>query len=170
MALIEEGQLLPSAVPRAVERRAREAIQFAADQVLQRVAGERVQRQQHDVDQQDQRAHADAEVPMRYVAVIPKKEGANGVIPEEAKEDHGGVKKIAMDILQDEGETGLAAIIAMRRLSHGAGRRVEKECAIVGLSVVIAGRTETERKNQNQQCRREGPPTVRCVDERGIER
>ena len=73
MALVEECEFLPARMPGAVKRGAGEAIQLAAHDVPQRVAGERVQREQNDVGQQDQRSQADAEV---VLLVRPEKKKA----------------------------------------------------------------------------------------------
>src|SRR3989442_9320136 len=72
-----------------------------------------------------------------------------------------------MHVLQNEGKPGLA-LVAVSRFTDGAGHRVEEERPIVGLAVVIAGRAEAQREDEDQECRREGPP--RRLDEWGVER
>src|SRR5205823_11072781 len=66
-----------------------------------------------------------------------------------------------------ERKPGLA-VVAVARLSHGTGDRVEEKRAIVGRAVVIAGRAEAEREDQDQEGRREGKP--RRIEERRVER
>lgn len=154
---------------RTIERRTREAIQLAADEVPQRMAGKCVQSEQHDVDQQDQRAYANTEVELSVSA--GEEEGANGVIPEDDKEDDCRIKKIAMDVLQNKRKSCLATIVAVRAFTDGASRGIEKEGAIVSLAVVIAGHAEAKRKNEDQQCRGEPDrqPVMLAVNQRRVE-
>src|SRR5712671_7894898 len=105
MAFIEEAGFLPRSVPPTVGRCTGKAIHLAADQVPQRVAGEQIKREQNDIDQQHQRSDADAKV--KLLIGSRKPEGTNRVIPQEAQEYDGSVKKIAMKVLQDEREPGL---------------------------------------------------------------
>src|SRR5438046_9329650 len=84
------------------------------------MARQQIEREQNNVSQKDQRAHTDEEMAF-------KPEGANGVIPEEEKEDDRPVQEITVDILENEREPGLAAVILVGALAHRAGRRIEKE-------------------------------------------
>src|ERR1700704_5830610 len=117
----------------------------------QGMAGKQIHRKQHNVHQQNQCANADAK--MQLLIGPQEPEGSDGVIPEEAQEDDGAIKKIAMEILQDKRKTGFAAIVSMCRLAHGAARRVQEERAIVSLAIVIAGHAEAEGKSQNEEGR-----------------
>src|SRR6185312_3388473 len=130
------------------------------------MAGEQIQREQNDIDEQHQRTDADAEVQLLIGARKP--EGAYCVIPKEAQEDDGAIKKIAMQVLQDEREFRFAAIISMRRLAHGAARRIHEERPVISFAIVVAGDAEAQRKSQNQQRRRKMPPAK--VEKWGIER
>src|SRR6476619_3335491 len=112
------------------------------------MAREQVKCEQDDVDKQHQCADADAKVEL--LIGTRKPEGTNRVIPEKAQKDDGAVEKIAMKILQDERKAGLAAIIAMRRLTHGAARRIQKECAVIGFAIVVTGHAEAQRERQDQ--------------------
>src|SRR5947209_16093304 len=114
---------------------------------------EQVQRKKDDVHQQDQRAQADAKMSV-------KPEGTNRVIPEKAEKDDCAVKKVAVNVLQNKREARLTTIIAVRALTHGTGRRVHEERSIVSFAVVIAGNTEAQRKHQDQQRGRPGPPAM----------
>ena len=106
------------------------------------MARERVNREQNHVAQQNQSPNPDS-----YGAV--KEEGVNGVAPEKNEEEHGQIEKVAMDILKNERKCGFTAI-AMPAFAHCASGRVQKECAIVGFAVVIAGYAESQRAGQNQ--------------------
>ena len=127
-----------SRFPRRPKRHARKAIQLPADQMAQRMARKCINRQQNNIHQHDQRAHPNAETG-------GKEEGANGVIPEEGDENHRDVEKIAMYILKNERESGLAAIFAAAALPHSAPGRIQEKRAIVGLPVVVASRAKTKR-------------------------
>src|SRR5205807_4961603 len=86
-----------------------------------------------------------------------------------SEENHRDIEKIAMQILQDEGKCRLAAIRSAALADH-TGRGVEKERAIIGLPVVVAGHAESQRAAQNQQRGRKQPPMVMGVDQRRIKR
>src|SRR5260221_5652793 len=101
------------------------------------MAGKQIHREQHDVAQQDQRPHANTEV-MRVVR-RQKEESANRVIPEKAKKNDCRVKKVPVEILQDERKFGLTTIVSVGRLTHGTSRRVIEKTPIIWLSKVIAG-------------------------------
>src|SRR5450432_4311032 len=96
------------------------------------MAGEQVQRQQDYIHQQHNRSHADAEA-------VVKKESAEGVMPKKRNEHHRHVKKIAVQVLQDEWELGLAKILAARFFGDRAAGRIAKESPVVRLAIVVTG-------------------------------
>src|SRR5258705_3626393 len=98
--------------------------------------------------------------------VKPKRD--DRVIPEDEQEDDGDVKKIAMQILQNKRKSCFTAITMGTRFTNCASRRIQKERAIVGFTVVIAGSAETEWCPEDQQRRRQRPPTG--LDQRRIKR
>ena len=83
-----------------------ELVELAADEVAQRVAAERVAAEQDDVDGEDERAEADAEVacPSR----VGEPERLPRVVREDDEEDQREVQEVAVDVLQDERERALA--------------------------------------------------------------
>ena len=83
-------------------------------------------------------------------------EGDDGVVGEDAVEEEQDPEEVAVDVLQDQGEPGLAAVAAVG-VGHRAGRRRQPEGAVVGLAVVVAGEAEAEREDQDQQRRRVVP-------------
>src|SRR3954468_20884311 len=97
-------------------------------------------------------------------------EGVDCVVPQEAKKNECEKKCIAMQVLQDERECGLALVLMTSTFIDRACRWIEKKCPIVGLSVVIASRTETQRTTQNQQRGRKFPPAVTGIDQGRIKR
>src|SRR5437588_11580076 len=127
------------------------------------MARQQIEREQNNVSQKDQRAHTDEEMAF-------KPEGANGVIPEEAEEDDRPVEEVAVNILQDEREFCLAAVIPVGAFAHRTGRRIEKECPVISFAIVVAGYAEAQRKCQDQQSGRVVPPTMGRVNQWGVER
>ena len=123
----------------------------------QRMAGKCVDRQQDDVHQHHQRAHADAELPAEI-------KGHDRVVPEERHEDHRDVKEIAVHILQDERKRRLALILAMAALAHRARRWIEEESSVVRFAVVVTGQAKAERPAENQDRRGKRPPVVLRID------
>src|SRR5215471_17564570 len=75
-----------------------------------------------------------------------------------------------MDVLQNERKAGLSAVCSPAAFAYGTSWRVQKKCSIVCLSVVVAGRAESEGAGQNQERRGKAPPVVLRVDQRGIKR
>src|SRR2546425_12950709 len=112
--------------------------------------------QQNNVREQYQRTDADTEM----LAVGRwKPECRDRVVPENDEKDDGHIKKIAMQILQNERKAGFAAITVRMRLAHGASRRIEKESSIVSLAIIITSSAKSERRPENQNCGRQGPPS-----------
>ncbi len=109
-----------------------------------------------------ERSHSNAEPAVEA-------ERAERVVPEKPEEQDREIEKESVKVLEHEGKRGLAAIGAPR-LSDRAGRRVQKERAVVRLPVVVAGGPETEGPPEDQKRRRERPPAVLLVDERRVER
>src|SRR6266851_5875691 len=121
--------------------------------MTQGVAGESVKRKKEDIDRQDERAYADAKMAV-------EEERANGVVPEKNDEKNRQIKKVAMDILQDEWKSGFASVVVARRFANRASRGIQEECAVVGFAVVIAGGTKAERPGEDQERGRKFPPAV----------
>src|SRR2546430_17255354 len=110
----------------------REAVEGPAYQVAGRVAGEAVERERGGVDQQHERADPDAEA-------APEARRREHVAPEEDEVDERDVERVAVEVLEDEGEGGLAAVAVPARLAHRARRRIEEVRAVVGLAVGVSG-------------------------------
>src|ERR1022692_1051484 len=75
-----------------------------------------------------------------------------------------------MEVLKNERKRSLAPIAVFAALADGASGWIHEKSPIISLSVVVASDPESQRPNQNQQCRRERPPSMMGVDERGIKR
>src|SRR5262249_45558648 len=90
--------------------------------------------------------------------------------PQEEEKNDRCQKKVAMNILQHERKLRLAAVVAAGTLAHRARRRIQKESPIISLSVIVAGRPEAERKDEDQQGWGQRPPVVMRNDEGRIER
>src|SRR5262249_14403603 len=60
------------------------------------------------------------------------------------------VQKVAMDVLQNQGE-GLLASIVFTRFADCARGWIRPESFVVGAAIVVAGQTKTGRCPQNQE-------------------
>src|SRR5256885_11603240 len=112
---------------RARKIHAREAVQLAAQQMAQGVAGEKVECQQNDIDQQYDRTDA-------YTEAVFEEEAVYSVIPEKSEEDDRQVHEISMRVLKNEGEFGLATVSAAGFLRHSAARGIKKKGAVIGFA------------------------------------
>ena len=144
MVFVQETETAPSFKTGAAECRARKTIKFAAGKMTQRVAGKGVEGKKNDVDRQDERADADAEM-------SAEEERPNGVMPKKRNEENRKIKEVAMNVLQDEGKRRLAAIIAVRRFPDRASGGVEEKRAVVGFAVLVARSAKTQRAGENQE-------------------
>src|SRR6478672_6431094 len=135
--------------PQPVARRVLgEVPQPPADEVAAGVTGSGVGPEEDDVDQHDQRAEPDAEPAVLTV------ERPDDVVGVDERHDDRGVEEVAVRVLEDQREPGLAGVLAVR-LGDGVGRRRQPERAVVGLAVVVAGQPETEEERQDQQAERD---------------
>src|SRR4051812_49046292 len=75
-----------------------------------------------------------------------------------------------MNVLQDQRECGLAFVVVTATVIHRASRWIKKESAIVSLAIVVASGAESEWASQDQQRRREFPPSVTGIDQWRIKR
>src|SRR4026207_2279452 len=82
----------------------------------------------------------------------------NSVVPKDEQKDERNVKKVTMQVLQDERKCSLAAILMSARFTNGARRRIEKEGAIVSLTVIVTGGAKTKRRRKDRDGGRERPP------------
>src|SRR5258708_17325493 len=140
-------------------------IQLAADQVPERMTGKSVERKANDVDEQDERAEANAKMSAQV-------EGQNHVVPKESQEHYREIKEIAMQILQDKRERGFSFVTLVSAIAHRAGRWIKKECAVVSLAIVVAGCAKARRTAQDQKCRRQPrrQPVAMSINQRGAKR
>src|SRR6266487_232158 len=93
---------------------------------------------------------------------------ADRVVPQDDQENYGNVKKIAMQVLQDEGKAGLAAVTMRARFANGTCGWIEKECPVVGFAIVVTGCPKAERGPEDEDRRRQRPPA--WLNQRRIER
>ena len=139
------------------ERRPRQLVDAAADEVPQRMAAEHVAAEQHDVD----RRARSVPTPMpNDTAPVAGSVNQNAFHTSQARISENAEREeqqVAVDVLQDERKRVLAAV-ARARLADGAGRRIGPERLVVGAAVVVAGQPEERRDRQDQQRRRERQP------------
>src|ERR1700688_2352170 len=105
VALVEDGHPLPCAVARLAQSRLRVAVEPAADQVAPRVAAESVATEQDDVDEHDAGAKSKLDV------AVGRPEGEVHVIPEEARYDQHQVEEEAVQVVEEERECRLTAVL-----------------------------------------------------------
>ncbi len=96
---------------------------------------------------------------------LGRPEREHHVVGEDQRDHDRGVPEPAVDVLGEQREPRLTGVLAVR-LGDRAGRRREPERPVVGLAVVVAGQPEAEREDQDQQGRRERPPTERLSEVR----
>src|SRR5712671_856614 len=128
---------------RACERHARKAVKLSPYDVTKRMAGQRVSRQQDDVKQQDESADS-------YSNSSVKNESAQRVAPKKEEKDKPHIQKVAMEILQNKRERGLAPVAMLPALTDSTGGRIEEESPVISLPVVVARDPESQGPNQNQ--------------------
>ena len=123
--------------PRLVAQRVLgEVVDPAADDVPARVARQRVEEEQHRVDQQDHRAEPHVAPRAGLVA-----ERQDGVVEEDDVDDQRGVERVPVDVLAEQRQPRLTGVAPVR-LGDRARRRGQPERPVVGLPVVVAGQPD----------------------------
>src|SRR5262245_12635836 len=102
---------------------------------------QRVTRQQNNVRHQNERSNSDAKL---LPACRGKPKCGDGVVPQDDEKNYRNVKKVTMQVLDDERKARLANVAMRVRLADGACRRIKEESAIVSFPVVIASGSKTE--------------------------
>src|SRR3954465_4269402 len=113
------------------------------------MAAEGIAAEQNDVEGENDRSEADAEV---FVTGIPIEEPHRPirVAGENHQKDEREIKEVAVDVLDYERKISLAAV-AVAGLADGAVRRVRPEAFVVRSPIVVAGEPESGGKRQDQQ-------------------
>src|SRR5262245_16683046 len=145
---VEAREALPARVPDLRPAAAREAVHLSADDVAERMARQGIAAQQRRVEEQDEHPQPDPDAAAR------REDRSHGIDPEEEQRDEREIQEVAVEVLEDEREGRLEAVLLVDgRLPHRAAGRVGEVEAVVGLPVVVAGRPEAERNPQDQQTR-----------------
>src|SRR6516225_8819421 len=111
-------------MPRSTEPRTGIAVDAASGQMTERVAGKGVAGEENNVDQHQHGAES------KVAAVVIER--IHRVVPEESEYDKREVEKVPMEVVQDPGKPGFAAIrVAIARLPDRAGRWVPKERSVI---------------------------------------
>src|SRR5207249_10498129 len=79
--------------------------------------------------------------------------------PQHRQYEHREGERVAVDVLEDEGEAWLPAVLRAR-VGDAAGRRRPEEGAVVGAAVVVAGHAERERRSDDEERGREVVPVA----------
>src|SRR5947208_8676004 len=138
--LVEAGHDLPEAVAGGGLG---EDVHAPAAQVPAGVAGEGMPREQRHVDPHDQRPHPDPDA-------VLEAEGLDRVPCEEPDDADGQVERVAVQVLEDEGEARLAGV-AGPDVRHRAAGRGPPERAVVRLPVVVAGQPEETGRPEDEE-------------------
>src|SRR6266571_3037097 len=146
---VERADAAPCLEARSAAPHAGEAVDVPADQVPQRVAAERVTREQDHVDQHDERAHPDPKLRAGAAVQGPACSKEN-IVRENEDEDDGGVHEESVHVLQNERKASLA-LVTVSRLAHATGHGIEEKRPVVRLAVVVARSSESAGENQNQE-------------------
>src|SRR5579864_98427 len=110
--------------------------------MAKRMASQGVGGQQREVRQQDERADADAKP-----AVEPER--IPHVPPQNCEKNQRQIKKIPVDVLQDQWKRSLSEVF-LPRLAHGAGRWIRPKSLVIGPAVVVARHSKAARRPQNE--------------------
>src|SRR5260370_38932450 len=113
----------------------RQLILAPAHEVAERMAAKRITAQEEDVDQEDNRADAEAEVELAIVALELAR--LHDVPGEKQDKDQSQVQEIPVHILNDQRQAVLAPV-ALARLADGAVRRVAPPHLLVCTAAVRA--------------------------------
>src|SRR5947207_2084266 len=103
---------------------ARKAVQLAAQQMPQGVAGEKVKRQKNDIGQQYDGTDADTKS-------VFKEEAVYRVVPEKCQEDDRQVHEVSMCVLKNKRKLSLARVAPARFFRHGTASWIEKKGAVI---------------------------------------
>src|SRR5207237_7665279 len=123
-------------IARPLQRTRRDLVTAAANQVTQRVAAERITREQNHVRRQDETSDADAKLPA--AGSVGESEPVDCVDEQNDEEQQREIEEVAVHVLQDERKRSLAEI-GFSRFSDRTPGRVSPERLVVRAAVVIAG-------------------------------
>ena len=136
-------------------RRIGKSVHDTTDQMSQRMTAQRVTAEQDHVHAKHDRSNTDTKVPVFALNIVIKPKSTPGVVGQKAKEDQGKVKKVTVNVLNDQGKRVFAEI-TLARFAYGTGGRVSPKSLVVGTAIVVTGHSKAGRKGQNQQGRRKG--------------
>ena len=132
-------QTTHTGVSSGADRLFRDLIQKSTDQMAEGMTPERITAEQNHVEGEHQRPYPEPEVPGTRGIREPKR--APGIMQEHQNEDESEIKKIPMDILQDERERGFARV-PDPGFTHCTSWRVRPERLVICASVIITGEPE----------------------------
>ena len=136
---------------RQPERRARELIPPAADDVPHRMAAEEIPAEQHDIHREDERADADAEDGTSGGG-IRKPHGLPGIERENDQDEQGNEQHVTVNVLQNQRKRILAPV-CFPWLTDRARGRIAPEGFVVRAAIVVARHAEETGDWQNEQRR-----------------
>src|SRR5580704_6668589 len=114
----------------------------------QRMAAQRIGRQEEYVQDQNNRTNPQPE--MLHAMGIGKPQSFPGVIRQDENEYHRDIHKVAMHILDNQREITFAKVF-FARLADRAVDGVRPERLVIGAAIIVTRKTKTARGPQNQQ-------------------
>src|SRR5262245_65168254 len=115
----------------------------------QRMTAERVTTQEHDIQSQHEGADANTK-PLASTAWLDKPHGFPDVVRQKTEQHDSQIKKVAMNILEDEGK-GMLAQILLSGFDHSTGRGVSPERFVISASIVVASQAEQSRRPEDEK-------------------
>src|ERR1035437_1280045 len=119
------------------------------------MTAESIQREENRVQRQHNRSHADAE--MFRAGQVGEPYSFPRVMRKQDDEQERQIKKVAVDVLDDERERAFAKK-RFARFANGAVDRVGPERLVICAAIIITGETKSGRNPQNQKRRRKRRP------------
>src|SRR5271170_5637883 len=114
------------------------------------MTAEGVESEENRVQNQHQGADTEAEMPL--ARCVGKPQRFPRVMRQQQNEQCRQVKKVTVDILQDQRKITFAQEL-FARLAHRTVDRIGPKRLVVSPAIVVAGKTKPARRPQNKKCR-----------------
>lgn len=133
----------------------RQLVATSADKVTKRMTAEGIPAKQECIHCQNDCAVSDAE--RCLTGGVSKPHRLPDIVQKNNDEYQSEVKKITMNVLQDE-RKGSLSYVSLSRLAYGARRRISPECLVISSAIVITGEAKAAGSPENDQRRRPWEP------------
>src|ERR1700722_6525549 len=106
------------------------------------MAAECITPQKNDVDKENETTDIDVK------AIGPSGEAVPRVLRKQDDKDHGEIHKVAVNVLDDQGERALAPV-SLAGFTDRAVGRIRPECFVISAPIVVTGDAETARRPED---------------------